>query len=115
MKTANYYTEVAGGGLQPATPARIVCYDEGNGEWTIEAQDADGAAIRDAGGCYLSLWHDDEALGEFSPMDRDGAIAEAVGLAAEMGLPMLPVYFFDDGGLALVAGGSVPEDTTDDD
>lgn len=102
-----FYIEQAGGGLRPATPARIVCYDEGDGEWTIEVQDADGAAIRDERGNYWSVWHDEEAIDGFLPWTRDEAVAAAVGLAGEIGLPTLPVYeVAEDDTLTLVQGGA---------
>lgn len=102
---ATYYIDT-GRGLIPAAPARIVCYDEGGGEWTIESQDADGQAIRDSRGHYLSVWHDEEAIDEFLRMSRDGAVAEAIALASDIGLPALPVYMSEGEGLALIAGGS---------
>lgn len=107
MNATRFYTEQAGGGLLAAEPARIACYpEEGDGEWTIEAQDSSGAAIRDERGGYLAVWHDEEALDDFLPMDRDGAVAEAAWLAREMGLPMLPVYVVeDDGTMTLVVEG----------
>jgi hypothetical protein len=101
----NYFID-KGRGLEPAAPARIVCYPEGDGEWTIEAQDADGRAIRDERGDYLSVWHDEEALDDFRPMSRDGAVEEASRLAADMRRPMLPIYMDEDDGLPPVAGGA---------
>lgn len=106
IASPRFYTEHGDGRLRPATPARVVCYGEGYGEWTIEVQDADGAAIRDERGDYWSVWHDEEALGDYAPMGRDEAIAAAATLAVEIGLPTLPVYISEGEALTLVNGGA---------
>jgi hypothetical protein len=102
-----YYVEEIGVGMKPAAPARIVCYDEGDGEWTIDAEDAEGRCIRDSHGHYpASVWHDEEGVDSFSPWTREHAVAAAVGLAVEIGNPVLPVYVCCDGEMTMEAGGA---------
>jgi hypothetical protein len=75
---------------QPSSANRIVCYDEGEGEWTIELQDASGDPVRDEHGNYFAIWHNEE--NDCEPITRAQAVALAVGLRNEIGMPHLRVY-----------------------
>lgn len=100
MKTANYYIDT-GSGLRPATPARIVCYPEGGGEWTIHAEDAEGHSIRDFQGDYpAAIWHCAE--NDCEPITEEQAVALACGLRREMRVPSLPIYIETCGHLSMV-------------
>lgn len=86
----SYYIDT-GRGLQPAVPARIVCYPEGGGEWTIHAEDADGHSVRDFQGDYpAAIWHCAE--NDCAPISEEQAVALACGLRREMRMPSLPIY-----------------------
>lgn len=78
------------------TPTRIVAYDEGDGEWTIEAADDAGTCLRDASGDYVACWFDREQHDhpdEFRPLTLAEAVAVARAAFADIGLPAdLPVY-----------------------
>lgn len=89
-----YYVE-GSHGLQPAVPAQIVCYDDGDGEWTIDVEDADGRCLRDADGNYpASLWV--VAENGLSPMDEPQAIAAACDLRQQIAMPTLPIFIWRD-------------------
>ncbi len=76
-------------------PTRIVAYDEGYGEWTIEAADDRGTCAKDADGHDLACWFNHEGDDEFVPMSLDEAVAAAVVEFAAAGIPAgLPVYVF---------------------
>jgi hypothetical protein len=80
---------------------RIVAYDEGNGEWTIEATDDAGTCAMTSDGRYVACWLDAEGCvnpDDFKPL----ALAEAVAVArqefADAGCPNdLAVYLARDG------------------
>ena len=87
---AAYYIDT-GRGLRPAVPARIVCYPEGHGEWTIHAEDGDGQSIRDFQGDYpAAIWHCAE--NDCEPITEARAVALARGLRDDMEMPSLPIY-----------------------
>lgn len=89
-------------GLVRATPAQIVCYDDSDGDWTIDAEDVGGMCLRDSRGNYpASVWIDEENGG--SPMTERQAIAAARVLRRQMGLPSLPILVWRDGASTPVA------------
>ena len=93
--------------IRQNTPARIVCHDEGCGEWSIDAEDACGRVIRDERGNFpASIWHNEEGDEDFQPMTGGEAVAAAITLASKIGHPSLPVYVCKDGTVTLVAGGA---------
>ena len=90
----DYYTE-GPNGLRPAKPARIVCYDDGCGDWTIDVEDTDGLCLRDADGNYpSSIWVDAENGDSF--MDERQAIEAARGLRQQLAMPSLPIFVWRD-------------------
>jgi hypothetical protein len=98
--TTNYYIDT-GRGLRPATPARIVCYPEGHGEWTIHAEDDAGQSIRDFQGDYpAAIWHCAE--NDCEPITVERAVALACELRQSMGMPSLPIYTEAGGYLSIV-------------
>jgi hypothetical protein len=82
-------------------PTRIVVYDEGYGEWTIEATDDNGTCAMTSDGRYVACWLDHEAHDnpdEFTPLTLADAVAMARQEFAEGGYPAdLPVYLARDG------------------
>lgn len=88
-------------GFLAATPLRIVCHDERDGEWTIDVESVGGQCLRDAWGNHpASAWID-------SPTNRARmapwqAIAAARGLRRQMEMPTLPIYVSRDCVEALV-------------
>ena len=86
-------------------PTRIVAYDEGYGEWTIECADDGGICVKDADGHDLACWFNHEADDEFVPMSLEAAVAAAVKEFATDGVPSsLPVYVWGCAGMTLVGG-----------
>lgn len=82
-------------------PTRIVAYDEGEGEWTIEAADDNGTCVKDADGHDLACWFNHEADDEFVPMSLEEAVAAA---EEDFGLSGLPVYVWGIDGMTLAEG-----------
>ena len=82
-------------------PTRIVAYDEGDGEWTIEAADDAGTCAMTSDGRYVACWLDHEGCDnpdEFRPLTLAEAVAVARQEFAEEGYPAnLPVYLARDG------------------
>ena len=88
LASETFYAERQGGGLAKTKPARIVCYDEGGGEWTIDAEDESCQCLRDERGNYpASVWHNEE--NGFSPITKTQAVAIAKNLRHSLrGLPL---------------------------
>lgn len=91
-----FYVETDDGFLT-ASPQKIVCYDDGDGEWTIDVEGIGGQCLRDAWGNYpASVWIDSE--NNRAPMDERQAIGAARGLRRQMEMPSLPILIWRDGG-----------------
>jgi hypothetical protein len=82
------------------SPTRIVAYDEGYGEWTIEAADDNGTCVKDAAGHDLACWFNHEGDDEFVPMTMEEAVAAA---EKDFCVAGLPVFVWEDGGMVPAA------------
>jgi hypothetical protein len=81
-------------------PTRIVAYDEGYGEWTVEAADDNGTCVKDADGRDLACWFNHEGDDEFEPMTLEEAVAAA---EKDFCVTGLPVFAWKDGGMVPAA------------
>lgn len=91
LASENFYAENRDGSLTKTQPARIVCYDEGDGEWTIDAEDESCRCLRDERGNYpASVWHNEE--NGFSPITKTQAVAIATKLRRSLRREDLPIY-----------------------
>jgi hypothetical protein len=85
-------------------PTRLVCYDEGDGEWTIEAADDAGTCAMTSDGRYVACWLDHEACDdpeEFQPLTLAEAVAVARKELADEIPAGLPVYVAGDDGMQI--------------
>ena len=81
-------------------PTRLVCCDEGDGEWTIEATDEAGTCAMTSDGRYVACWLDHGACDdpeEFKPLTLAEAVAVARAELADAVPADLPVYIHRDG------------------
>lgn len=86
-----FYSEGEDGVLRQAEPARIVCYDEGDGEWTIDAEDESCRCLRDKQGNYpASVWNNEE--NECEPIDEKQAVAKASEMRRVLSFGNIPIY-----------------------
>lgn len=97
-----FYAALDDGSLVKTSPARIVCYDEGSGEWTIDAEDEWCRCLRDKHGNYpASIWNNAE--NDCDEMTENQAIAAAVEMRSELSLVGIPVYVVRCGNCELAA------------